>query len=181
MSAQNQPTPRQLAKRIAAGMSISMASLLGIALTSSKHLQEIWRLHTMRLPIGFALLALFFRGQWIALGAEGLLQQGIRDEKWLENQLEPLRLWINRRQVTLATFILMIAGIVWCGADLLSMGADDSWGPFIILIFFAAYLPTILRLKTMLRPPSQSAFTNVKPFQSEHWGEGRAPDENSSH
>ena len=131
----------------------------------------------MRLGVAFALgLAVFAPGIIVGLRAMSLLREGIRLERWQEEQVEALRRQVDRPIWTIAS-LLLLALIV------LALLLAPRHSIFISAWLFL-WLPVNLigSMRASIRKPVASSrmtidWATAKPLQSEYWGHvpGRTP------
>lgn len=177
MGAKNRPTPMQLGHRVVVGLSIFVLGFLPYVLIKVTRLGDEGQSHAITWTLLIAEFALLAGGAAIAILAEKKLKSGINDEVWQEDELKALLLWLNRRVVTIAVWIPIVG---WFA----SIIAFRRWDAGVIVAGVILPMLAISRIKDRLRQPLrtqlQGPFTS-KPLHSEHWGEGRAPGENSIH
>jgi hypothetical protein len=183
MGEQNRLTPIQLGRRVVVGMSIYVLGVFTTLLIPLKYLRTADRLYPIHWMILFVSFALMAWGVVVGLLAQKRLKSGIDNEVWNEDELKALRLWINRPRVTTIVLIIWIACGAACLAGWLFRGSGHSSVLF-ILFFNSLYVPamTFANVKMLLSPPLKRYgvdWSGMKPIHSEHWGEGRAPGENS--
>jgi hypothetical protein len=177
-------TPLQLARAAIWGVVIYTLTLSVVVLIPHRGVPWIEIIdidhggRLIRFCITFALaLAVFAPGVIVGLRAVSLLREGIRQERWQEEQVEALRKHVDRPIWTVVR-ILLLALIVLA----LLLAPRHS-------IFFSAWLFLLLpvnligSMRASMRKPVASSsrmiidWTTAKPLQSEHWGHvpGRTP------
>lgn len=175
MGEQSQPTPMQLGHRVVAGLSIFVLGFLPYFLIKVTPLGDEGQSHAIMWTLLIAEFALLACGAAIAILAEMKLKNGVNNEVWQEDDLKALLLWLNQRVVTIAVWIPIV---VWFACII----AFRRWDAGVIVAGGILPMLVISRIKDRLRRPLrtqlQGPFTS-KPLHSEHWGEGRAPGENS--
>ena len=129
-------------------------------------------------PIMLTWLALIIGGGVVASRAESRIKRGVRDQIWQEDELASLQTWIDR-PLTRVVAVLPVLGL----AGFLIADPDHRL-TVVLRMLFIFLLPTLTlsRWSVVLRPVQQGLtqdWRTWKPLQSGHWGERRAPGENS--
>lgn len=163
-------TPVQLGTIAVRGMVLYTLTLSVAALLS--YLGVSW-LHTLhigpRFFRGLVALAVFVPSLVIELRAILLLREGIRLERWSEEDLDALRTKVDRPVWTFvgwSLFVLMVLLIV-----LLPLGSGFSS----VWLFVWMPISLISNLQSALRKPISPErktidWSTAKPLQSDHWG-----------
>jgi hypothetical protein len=161
-------SPMRLACWAVIGSVVMIGSILMVLLPTSQLLDHsVWknllRFIVSLVPFGFGLA--------ISSLAEKQLRQGIENDLWREEELQPLRRWLGHPALMAALFV---PPVVWLGYVISAdsfRGSSLLWG----LIF-----PTqsVSRLKTIVMPPRVEGLMfqdggDFKPIRSEHWGASR--------
>ena len=183
MDAPNQSSPMKLALRCTTGLSIMVGSMFTVMLLPAKVLRPSGTAPcsdstcvctALFSSMLLTWLALLIGGAVIATRAEGRLKRGVRDEIWQEDQLAPMRAWVDRPLAKAVAFLPILG---WGGCLI----ADHRSALFGMLLLFLQPTLTLSRWSALLTPVQRGLVQDWhtwKPFQSEHWGERHAPGEN---
>jgi hypothetical protein len=165
-----------LALRCAGGLAVMIASMFAMMLLPARLLRPSGAApcsdsgcSALLSPILLTWLALLIGGAVTAARAEGRIKRGIRDGTWQEEELNPLRVWIDRPSIKMITLLPLLG---WVGYLV-----DDhrlSLVGMLPLFLHPALMPS--RIDAMLRPvvprgPAQDWHT-WKPLQSGYWASG---------
>jgi hypothetical protein len=99
--------------------------------------------------------------------AKRRLKRGIRDEKWREDELSMLRLWLDRSWVEPVTWIPMVGWLVY-------VIAFQRWHQLFAFGFVIIPVYVILDIKLSLSETETVLLeqdTTAKPLQSARWGQ----------
>jgi len=169
MKIPDQSSPTRLACRAGIGSGMMIGSILTVFLPTPqlldhRVLKNLVRFIVYLIPFGFGLT--------ISLRAEKQLRQGIKNDLWPAEELEPLRRWLAHPALMAALFI---APAVWLGYVISS---DNLRGSSLLWCLMIP-MQLVLRLKTIVMPLRANEGVmfpdgrDFKPIQSEHWGESR--------
>jgi len=186
MEERKQPSPTKLAVRCAGGWGLLLGTMLAVMVLPASRLRAsgtqpcsdsgcdcgvlLWRL----IPF----LALVVSGGAIAWRTRRRLERGVREGIWQNDELEPLRNWIDHCWIKRLIWLPMICGVV-------SLIAARDWHSMGMLYVFM--LPSTARtgIGTCLQPVQSVTAQNWDwhtwpRLRSEHWGHGCATDGNSA-
>jgi hypothetical protein len=121
-----------------------------------------------RLVIGLSVIATSIG---YSLRAMTLLKDGVRNQRWLEKELEPVRTLVSRPIWNVLMWVQVVAGLAYW-----------IFGPkhnVLALYYWFAYIPLQVpqQMRLALRKPRVPVTIDwkaFKPMQSEHWGAPKA-------
>ncbi len=190
MDALNEPSPMKLGLRCMLGQSVVIACMFAMMLLPAKLLRPLGTepcsdfscaRAALFSPIMLTWLALSIGGIVVEARAEGCLKRGVRNRIWQEDELAPLREWVDRPLTKVIAFLPVLGGVGFLIAD---RRLTLLFGMFPLCLHTTSALS---RLSVMLKPAHQGLtqdwqldWHGWKPLQSGHWGERHALDENSS-
>ncbi len=110
-------------------------------------------------------------GGWLAFWPQMKIRDGMRQEVWAETEIGPTRRWVNRIFGTTAAAFLFVGFCMWVRW----LHSGHSFLP----IYFPCFITMqwSLYLSKSIGPPPRapklyySRFADMKPIQSQHWGE----------
>jgi hypothetical protein len=118
-------------------------------------------------------LGLMAAGGLLVYRAQAELAEGVRRERWSQEQLEGPRRLMDHSAVRLVEVLALVAAVVLLAAELITkrVAAGTLCLPLI-------YIPMLFRgIRVTLKEPrvsqSPTHFDNLPPLQSEHWGRDR--------
>jgi len=166
-------SPVRLAGRAFMGVLFAMGTLAILFIS-----QTFWERIGLRLGLTgmpLRLVAVFtplIVGSAILLRAESQLKVGIRGEKWVQSDLQPLRNLLSKPLLIACFCLPVLIGFGYSVANNLGRG-----GALLPFLFMPAL--TLLRWKTLLVEPASPFLSvamdwkGVQPLRSEHWGESK--------
>jgi hypothetical protein len=146
------------------GLSIVVLGVIATAFVPSRSFQVA---DSIGWTIASVAIALMTCGIVIVDMARRRLKRGIRDEKWREDELSMLRLWLDRSWVEPVTWIPMVGWLVY-------VIAFQRWHQLITFGCMIIPVHLILDIKVSLNETETVLLeqdTTAKPLQSARWGQ----------
>jgi hypothetical protein len=147
---------------------------IGFALPGSRR-HPLTLIHAIGFwPWLLMMLAIMASGGVLLFNAQADLSEGVRQERWSQEELRRPRLFVESRAIRFVEVLALAGAVVLLIAELLTKHVATG-----TLCWPLTYIPMVFRgLRWTLREPRVSEstmhFENLAPLRSEHWGRDRA-------